>query len=121
MTAACLLTLLALGGVAAGVYMGQWHRGPSHLAAGGGALLFGIALFLVIPEIARSLGWALAFSLALAVCGGLTLVDRLLCHTVIGPLLAAAALHSFLDGWSVRALSIQAFASIAVPLGLALH
>lgn len=128
MAAACLLTVLALGGVAAGVYMGQWRRGSSHLAAVGGALLFGIALFLVIPEIARSLGWALAFCLSLTTCGGLALLDRFLTHTghsptegVIGPLLTAAALHSFLDGWSVRALSIQPLANVAVPLGLALH
>lgn len=128
MAAAWLLTLLALGGVAAGVYMGRWRRASSQLAAAGGALLFGIALFLVIPEIARSLGWALAFGLALAACAGLALLDRFLTHTghspaegVIGPLLAATAIHSFLDGWSVRALSIQPLANVAVPLGLALH
>ena len=121
MAAAWLLTLLALGGVAAGVYMGQWRRGSSQLAAAGGGLLFAIALFMVIPEVARSLGWALAFGLALMVSGGLALVDRLLHHTLVGPLLVATAVHSFLDGWSVRALSVQAFASIAVPLGLALH
>jgi zinc and cadmium transporter len=127
MAAAWLLTLLAWGGIAAGSFLGQWRTASSRLAAVGSALLFGIALFLVIPEIAGQLGWAPAFGLALAVCCGLALLDRLLTHgghssrEVIGPLLAAAAVHSFLDGWSVRALSIQPFASIAVPLGLALH
>ncbi len=121
MAAAWVLTLLAFGGILAGVFAGQWRRAPSHLAAVGGVLLFGIALFLVIPEIARSLGWALAFGLALMVCGGLVLVDSLIRHTLIAPLLVATAVHSFLDGWSVRALSLEVFASIAVPLGLALH
>lgn len=127
MAAAWLLTLLAWGGIAAGLFLGQWRRASSHVAALGSVLLFGIALFLVIPEIAGRLGWAPAFGLALAVCCGLALLDRLLIHgdhssgEVMGPLLAAAAVHSFLDGWSVRALSLQPFASIAVPLGLALH
>ncbi|MBV9157219.1 MAG: hypothetical protein JO097_13230, partial [Acidobacteriaceae bacterium] len=42
-------------------------------------------------------------------------------HAVIGPLLAATAAHSFLDGWSVRLFTGQPVASIAVPLGLGLH
>jgi zinc and cadmium transporter len=127
MSAAWLLTLLAWGGVVAGLFLGQWHRASSHLAAAGGALLFGIALFLVIPEIAGRLGWAAAFGLALAVCCVLMLLDRLLRHgshsarEVIGALLTATAVHSFLDGWSLRAFSVQPFASVAVPLGLALH
>ena len=127
MAAAWLLTLLAWGGIAAGLFLGQWRRASSQVAAVGSALLFGVALFLVIPEIAGRLGWAVAFGLALAVCCLLVLLDRFLIHgghspgEVIGPLLAAAAVHSFLDGWSVRALSIQPLASIAVPLGLALH
>lgn len=121
MALAWLLTLLAFGGILAGAFAGQWRKGSSQMAAVGGALLFAIALFIVIPEVARNLGWALAAGLALLVCGGLMLVDRLLRHTLILPLLAATALHSFLDGWSVRALSAQSFASVAVPLGLALH
>ncbi|MGI9071201.1 MAG: ZIP family metal transporter, partial [Bryobacteraceae bacterium] len=89
--------------------------------------LVGIALFLVIPEIARRLGWAAASGLALAVCCVLIVLDKVLirgshsAREVIGPLLTATAVHSFLDGWSVRALSVQPFASVAVPLGLALH
>jgi hypothetical protein len=127
MAAAWLLTLLAWGGVVAGLFLGQWRRASSPLAAAGAGLLFGIALFLVIPEIAGRLGWAAAFGLALGVCCLLILLDRLLIHgnhsarEVIGALLTATAVHSFLDGWSVRALSVQPFASVAVPLGLALH
>lgn len=127
MAAAWVLTLLAWGAVVAGLFLGQWRRASAQLAAAGGGLLFGIALFLVIPEIAGRLGWAAAFGLALAVCCALILLDRWLIHgshsarEVVGALLAATAVHSFLDGWSVRALSVQPFASLAVPLGLALH
>src|SRR4051794_22876033 len=127
MAAAWLLTLLAWGGVVAGLFLGQWRRAPSRLAAAGGAILFGIALFVVIPEIAGHLGWAAALGLAFAVCCVLIVLDRLLvrghhsAREVIGPLLTATAVHSLLDGWSVRALSVQPFASVAVPLGLALH
>ena len=127
MAAAWLLTLLAWGGVVAGLFLGHWGKASSQLAAAGAGLLFGIALFLVIPEIAVRLGWAPALGLAVAVCCVLILLDTLLirgghsAREVIGPLLAATAVHSFLDGWSVRALSVQPFASVAVPLGLALH
>jgi zinc transporter ZupT len=127
MAAAWLLTLLAWGGVIAGLFLGQWRKASSPLAMAGGGLLFGIALFLVIPEIAGTLGWVPAFGLALAVCCVLILLDRLLIQgshsagEVVGALLTATAVHSFLDGWSVRALSVQPFASVAVPVGLAVH
>src|SRR5581483_9771292 len=65
---------------------------------------------------------------AFAACCALAVLDRVLNHAghssrqgVVWPLLAATAAHSFLDGWSVRALSVQPLADIAVPLGLGLH
>lgn len=128
MTAAWLLTLLALAGVVFGVWMGQARALSSHLGAAGGGLLFGIALFWLIPEIAETSGWVRACALVLVACGAMLLLDRYLAHTghsprhgIIGPLLAAAAVHSFLDGWSVRAFSGQPVANLAVPLGLAMH
>jgi zinc and cadmium transporter len=128
MASAWVLTLLALAGIAAGLFVGQAATVSDHLAAAAGGLLFGISLFWVIPEIAESCGWTLALVLSLASCCALFGLDRLLIHTghsprqgVIGPLLAATAVHSFLDGWSVRALSIQPVTDIAVPVGLALH
>ncbi len=128
MGAAWLLTLLALAGVVAGARIGQARRLSWYLGAAGGGLLFGIALFWLIPEIAQSSGWVVAFAFTIVVCCVALLLDRLLAHTghgpghgVIGPLLAAAAVHSFLDGWSVRALSGQPLAHVAVPVGLAMH
>lgn len=128
MAVAWLLTLLALAGVIAGVRLGQARTLSSHIAAAGGGLLFGIALFWVVPEIAEISGWAAAYLLPLLVGCMLAAADWLLVHTrhsprqgVIGPLLAATAVHSFLDGWSVRAFSGQPLTNVAVPIGLALH
>ncbi|MBV9267185.1 MAG: hypothetical protein JO061_13530 [Acidobacteriaceae bacterium] len=128
MAAAWVLTVLALIGVIAGGVLGQSKTISAHLAAAGGGVLSGICLFWLIPEIAETSGFA--FALALTVIAGAALValDRVLAHTghsprhgMVGPLLLATAIHSFLDGWSVRALATKPLAGIAVPIGLALH
>lgn len=128
MAVAWLLTLLALGGIAVGVLMGQARALSAHFGAAGGGLLFGIALFWLAPEMAETVGWFPAFGLVLLACGAMLLLDRILLHAghsprqgVIGPLLAATAVHSFLDGWSLRIFSGQALTDVAVPVGLALH
>ncbi len=128
MAVAWLLTLLALTGVIAGVLIGQSRSLSAHLAAAGGGLLFGIALFWLLPDIAPTAGWPKAIGLSIAACLALMLADRALIHTghsprhgVVGPVLAATALHSLLDGWSVRAVAGARVTDIAVPLGLALH
>ena len=128
MAAAWALTLLALVGVIAGVRMGQARAFSSHLGAAGGGLLFGIALFWLIPDIAEMSSWAGASVLAAAACGIMLLLDRVLAHQehapsrgVLAPLLVAAAIHSFLDGWSVRAFAGERLAGVAVPVGLAMH
>lgn len=128
MAVAWALTLLALVGVIAGVRLGQVRVLSSQIAAAGGGLLFGIALFGVIPEIAEISGWTAAYLLPMIAGCGLLTADWVLVHTrysprqgVVGPLLAATAVHSFLDGWSVRALAGQPVTGIAVSLGLALH
>jgi zinc transporter ZupT len=58
----------------------------------------------------------------------LYLVDHMFHHlggcskrSIAGTLLGAAAVHSFLDGWSIRVLSPDPLASIAAPIGLGLH
>jgi zinc transporter ZupT len=128
MATAWLLTLLAIGGVAAGVLLGQTRVFSSQLGAASGGLLFGIALFWVVPEIAVTSGWAGAAALALAGCVLIAAVDLLLMHTghsprsgAIGPLVAATAVHCFLDGWSVRALGGRPMTDVAVAIGLGLH
>jgi zinc transporter ZupT len=112
----------------AGVSLGRSRFWTSQLGAAGGGLLFGIALFRVIPEIAETSGWIAAAALAMAGCLFVAGADMLLTHTghsprtgAMGPMLAATAVHCFLDGWSVRALGGQSMANFAVAIGLALH
>jgi zinc and cadmium transporter len=128
MAVAWALTLLAFAGIGAGLFLNHFVTLSDHLSAIGGGVLFGIALFWILPEIAESSGWVAAAVGAIAACGALAGLDRLLIHSghsprhgVVGPLLLATAVHSFLDGWSVRAFAIQPVANVAVPLGLALH
>jgi zinc transporter ZupT len=123
-----LLTLLGLAGVAAGVYLGHARVLSALLAAAGGGLLFGISLFWLIPEIGLTTGRWLALALALLAAAMMAVLDRLLLHAghsprqgILWPVLAAMALHSFLDGWSVRALAARPLPEIAAPMGLALH
>jgi zinc transporter ZupT len=129
MAMAWLLTLLALCGVWAGVLLGgKTNRYSEHLAAAGGGLLFGISLFWLVPEIGETLGRIDAVLLAIGVALVLALLDAALSHTghsarhgVVWPLLLATAIHSLLDGWSVRLLSVQPLTNVAVTAGLALH
>lgn len=123
-----VLTLLAIGGVVAGVLIGQAGFWTSGLGAAGGGLLFGIALFWIIPEVAETSGWAAAAALVCAAFVVIAALDLLLMHTghsprsgAIAPLLIATAVHCFLDGWSVRAFGTRPVTDVAVATGLALH
>jgi zinc transporter ZupT len=128
MAVALLLTFLALLGAALGIVMGHSSLFSRYLAAAGGGLLFGISVFWLVPEIAEISGWTAACGMTAAACAILALADHLFLHSqhshrrlALGPILAATAVHSFLDGWSIRALGGLRMASIAAPLGLALH
>ncbi len=128
MVIAALLTLLASAGVAIGVLLGRSRILSAHLGAAGSGLLCGIALFWLLPETAQISGWAPALALTVG-CGlALGLLDHFLVdegwakhESIVKPLLIATAIHSFLDGWSVRATAVNALAAVAVPIGLALH
>jgi hypothetical protein len=128
MAAAWTLTLLAIAGVIAGVMLGQSRWVSSQVAVAGGGLLFGIALFWLMPEIAAASGWAVAVLCTMAACAIIAAADALLMHAghsprtgAIVPLLVATGVHCFLDGWSVRALGARPMTDIAVAVGLALH
>lgn len=125
---ALLLTALAIVGIGLGVSLGQGRMLTNHVAAAGGGLLLGIALFWLTPEIAAGSGWGAAIILTLAVGLAMAIVERLLLHSersprhlTLAPVLVATAAHAFVDGWSVRALESLQLASVAAPLGLALH
>jgi zinc and cadmium transporter len=128
MVIAALLTLLACAGVALGVLLGRSRVLSAHLGAAGSGLLCGIALFWLLPETAQISGWTAALGLTAGFGAALGLLDHFLIdegwakhENIVKPLLIATAIHSFLDGWSVRATAVNSLAALAVPLGLALH
>lgn len=142
MPLALLLTVLAVSGIVAGLFLGQSRSLSPQLLAIGGGLLCGISLFWVFPEMIESSGWMLA---ALLLSGGvvaLWLVDRFIfaicpscshnhdhehdCHKpplhgFALPLLIFTSVHSLLDGWSIRLLGNGGLISWVVVVGLALH
>jgi hypothetical protein len=128
MVIAALLTLLACIGVALGVLLGRSRILSAHLGAAGSGLLCGIALFWLLPETAQISGWSAALGLTAGFGAALAVLDHFLIdedwtkpENIVRPLLLATAIHSFLDGWSVRATERNSLAAVAVPLGLGLH
>ena len=117
-----LITLIAVLSAAAGVWLTSFHGLSRRLVPFGGGVLLGVALFWVLPEMAGFFSWQVAI---LWLAGGFLLlagVDRFVypvcpacshshqheecatrLHGFALPLLAAAALHSSLDGWSAAA------------------
>jgi zinc transporter ZupT len=117
--------------------MGLWLTGLRHrvgpaLAFSAGVLL-GVTAFGLLPELAGANGWPASLLLFAAGYGLLLAVNRFVypvCPTCASelhgfgvPLVSAAAIHSFLDGWSI--VSVQRAAPlglrIAVPLAITLH
>src|SRR3954467_11403294 len=128
MLIAALLTLLACTGVAMGVLLGRSRIISAHLGAAGSGLLCGIALFWLLPETAQISGWTAALGLTAGFGAALAVLDHYLIdegwaknENIVRPLPIATVIHSFLDGWSVRATAMNALTAVAVPIGLALH
>jgi len=109
------------------------------LAAGGrrvllvrisGALLVCVALFGLIPELVRELGWVRTIPLAAAAYGVLMVLDHrgyAVCPSCshgekfAGSLVAATAVHAFVDGWGLVAARGQGSVSSAIVLAILLH
>ncbi len=137
-----LATAVGLGGAAIGLWLTGAHRRARILVPFSAGVLLGVALFGLVPEIALEAGWFTAIALFAVGYGALFLVDRYaypVCptcshdhdhgacstelHGFAMPLLIAATLHSFLDGWSVASsqLTSPLGLRVAVPLAVALH
>jgi zinc transporter ZupT len=142
-----LITAIAVLSAAAGVWLTSFAPLSRRLVPFGGGALLGVAVFWVLPEMAEFFRWPLA--LLWIGCGfvGLAVIDRFIypvcpacspehdhahcstrLHGFATPLLAAAALHAMLDGWSAAAgessgLTLGLVGGIAahkIPEGLAL-
>jgi zinc transporter ZupT len=119
--------------------MGRRSRLVVPFSAG---VLLGVALFGVLPELAQQAGWTVSLLLFGGGYGLLIAIGRFaypVCptcahdhdhstcttelHGFAAPLIAAAAVHSFLDGWSIATAQWAAPLGlrVAVPLAVALH
>ncbi|HEV8414442.1 MAG TPA: hypothetical protein VGQ49_12670 [Bryobacteraceae bacterium] len=134
-----LITLIAVLSAAAGVWLTSFHGLSRRLVPFGGGVLLGVALFWVLPEMAEFFTWQVAI---LWLAGGFLLlaaIDRFVypvcpacshshqheqcatrLHGFALPLLAAAALHSALDGWSAAASQNAGF-SMALIGAIGVH
>lgn len=137
-----LATAVGLAGAVLGLWLTGLRRRARVVVPFSAGVLLGVALFGLLPELAVEIGWPVTLVLFTAGYGLLILINRyaypvcpicahdhdhIACatelHGFAGPLLAAAALHSFLDGWSVATaqLAVPLGLRVAVPLAIALH
>jgi zinc transporter ZupT len=134
------VTLIAIASAIAGVGLVSVHALSRRMVPFSGGVLMGVALFWVAPEMAHELGWPLSIAWTAAGFAVLFAIDRFiypLCpacsgthahehcstelHGFAAPLLAAAALHSALDGWGVAAANSSAGLGPAFVFGIAFH
>lgn len=137
-----LLFGLALAGIALGIGLTEVPLIAKRIVPFSGGVLLGIAAFWVVPEIAIHYGWAGGLAGVLAgfallwtinrfvypVCPGCshshdhTDCERRL-HGFAAPLLAAASVHSFFDGWSLTVAQDQSSQDLrlAFLIGIGIH
>jgi len=139
-TLAFAIFFLAACSAAAGAYLTTSEAFSRKLVPFGGGILMGVALFWLLPEIAEVLGWPVAVAWTFGGAAALWLFDRFVhpvcpacspahdhthCETRLHgfalPLLAAAALHSALDGWAVMAGQNHPYLGPALVFAIAAH
>jgi zinc transporter ZupT len=133
---------VGMAGAWAGVWLTGAHRHARVVVPFSAGVLLGVVLLGLVPELAVEFGWSATLPLFAAGYLALLLVNRYVypvcptcshdhdhkacaaeLHGFAWPLIVAAALHSFMDGWSVVATGLSASAEVrvAVPLAVALH
>ena len=136
------LVLLTLAGALAGIKLAEIPSISQKVLPFSGGMLVGIAGFWILPEIAEHYGWMGASGGLVAGFVVLWLIDHYLypvcptcahthdheacsrsLHGFAGPLLIAAGLHSFFDGWSLAASQQKGLESlkIAFLVGIGAH
>jgi zinc transporter ZupT len=142
LSAPLLATAAGLGGAILGLWLRGTRRPSNLLVPFSAGVLLGVALFGLVPELTIEIGMIASLVLFGAGYGLLLAVDHYVyrvcptcshdhdhsactteLHGFAAPLVAAAALHSFLDGWSVATVQLAAPLGlrVAVPLAVALH
>lgn len=137
-----LAASVGISGAAVGLWLSGVQQRARVVIPFSAGVLLGVAAFGLLPELAQAAGWTSSLALALIGYGLLIAIDRYvypICptcghdhdhhaceselHGLAVPLIAAAAVHSFLDGWSVATAQWAAPLGlrVAVPLAVALH
>lgn len=134
--------VLTLLGAYLGIRLGDAPRFSRRVLPFSGGVLVGIAIFWVLPEIAEQYGWPGALCGIAAGFGLLWLINRYVfavcpacshthdhdactnrLHGFTAPLLAAASLHSFFDGWSLGVAHQQSAEGVRLAFlaGIGIH
>jgi zinc transporter ZupT len=141
-TSPALATLVGVSGAMLGLWLTGMRRRTRVVVPFSAGVLLGVAIFGLVPELADELGWLPSAILFVGGYVTLLLVNRYVhpvcptcshdhdhhacsteLHGFAAPLIAAAALHSFLDGWSIATvqLAVPLGLRVAVPLAIGLH
>jgi len=140
---AAVAAAVGIGGAALGIWLTGIRKRAQLVVPFSSGVLIGVALFDLLPDLAGQSGWLRAAILFAAGYGALVLLNRsgyAVCpscshdhdhaacsthlHGFAAPLISAAALHSFLDGWGVVTVAGAAFPlalRVAVPVAVGLH
>jgi zinc transporter ZupT len=141
-TAPALATFVGVLGAVLGIWMTGLRERARTVVPFSAGILLGVALFGLVPELASEMGWTTTVLLFAVGYGVLLAVNRFVypvcptcshdhdhnacsteLHGFAAPLIAAATVHSFLDGWNVATvqLAVPLGLRVAVPLAVALH
>lgn len=121
--------LLAIVCAVAGVALAQGRRARI-LVPVSGALLAGVAVFGLIPELVREIGWLAGLGLVAVGFGLLTVLDRMgypVCPSCqhgekfAGSLVLATAVHAFVDGWGMVAVGNHGAVPAAIAMAILIH
>lgn len=137
-----LAAAVGICGAALGLWLSGVQQRARIVVPFSAGVLLGVAAFGLLPELAVAAGWAHSLTLAVIGYGFLLAIDRFvhpICptcahdhdhhacqaelHGLAVPLIVAASVHSFLDGWSIVTAEWAAPLGlrVAVPLAVALH
>ncbi|HEX3747524.1 MAG TPA: ZIP family metal transporter [Bryobacteraceae bacterium] len=137
-----LAALIGIAGAALGLWLTGLRQRIQMMVPLSAGVLLGVALFGLLPELAEQAGWVPSGLLFVAGYGLLIAInkfaypvcptcahnhDHAACSTELhgfaAPLVAASALHAFLDGWAIATVQSAAPLGlrVAVPLAVTLH
>jgi len=141
-TVPLLAAIVGIAGAVLGLWLTGLRKRVQIMVPFSAGVLLGVAIFGLVPELAEQAGWTPTVLLFAAGYGLLLAVNRFaypVCptcahshdhdsctselHGFAGPLLAASALHAFLDGWAIATVQSNAPLGlrVAVPLAVILH